>query len=142
MVVDAFSRKKRLKVIMTSEELVKEFEKMEIQVRITGKGSEGLFEIMLLLELIERIRVSQVKKMSEEIESLTGEKVKYEKDGRGIMRYAYLTWIPNVQEMKDELLHGGHNFRYSIHPGSIKMYHDLKEYYWWPNMKERRSRGG
>ncbi|KAI3814759.1 hypothetical protein L1987_14403 [Smallanthus sonchifolius] len=28
-----------------------------------------------------------------------------------------------------------HKSRYSIHPGSDKMYHDLKVLYWWPNMK-------
>ncbi|GJT54402.1 putative reverse transcriptase domain-containing protein [Tanacetum coccineum] len=26
-------------------------------------------------------------------------------------------------------------FEYSIHPGSDKMYQDLKKLYWWPNMK-------
>lgn len=25
--------------------------------------------------------------------------------------------------------------RYSIHPGSMKKYHDLKEFYWWNNIK-------
>ena len=28
-----------------------------------------------------------------------------------------------------------HNSKYSIHPGSNKMYHDIKRLYWWPNMK-------
>ncbi|KAD4585763.1 hypothetical protein E3N88_23364 [Mikania micrantha] len=28
-----------------------------------------------------------------------------------------------------------HKSRYSIHPGSDKMYHDLKTLYWWPHMK-------
>jgi len=28
-----------------------------------------------------------------------------------------------------------HKSRYSIHPGSDKMYQDLKILYWWPNMK-------
>ncbi|GJV07628.1 putative reverse transcriptase domain-containing protein [Tanacetum coccineum] len=27
------------------------------------------------------------------------------------------------------------NVRYSIHPGSDKMYQDMKQLYWWPNMK-------
>ncbi|KAL8098259.1 hypothetical protein AgCh_031136 [Apium graveolens] len=107
VVADALSRKERLKMIMTSEELVKEFEKMEIDE----------------------------KKMSEERGTLTGEEVRCEKDEKGIMRYASRIWIPNVQELKDELLHEGHSSRYSVHPGSTKMYRDLKEYYWWPNMK-------
>ncbi|GJW05311.1 putative reverse transcriptase domain-containing protein [Tanacetum coccineum] len=28
-----------------------------------------------------------------------------------------------------------HESKYSIHPGSDKMYQDLKKLYWWPNMK-------
>ncbi|GKA33684.1 putative reverse transcriptase domain-containing protein [Tanacetum coccineum] len=28
-----------------------------------------------------------------------------------------------------------HKSRYSIHPGSDKMYQDMKKLYWWPNMK-------
>nr|GEY79195.1 hypothetical protein [Tanacetum cinerariifolium] len=30
---------------------------------------------------------------------------------------------------------GEHKSKYSIHPGSNKMYQDLKKLYWWPNMK-------
>ncbi|GJS43030.1 putative reverse transcriptase domain-containing protein [Tanacetum coccineum] len=32
-------------------------------------------------------------------------------------------------------MHESHNSKYSIHPGSDKMYQDLKLLYWWPNMK-------
>ncbi|KAD4981942.1 hypothetical protein E3N88_18613 [Mikania micrantha] len=34
-------------------------------------------------------------------------------------------------ELKDD----AHKSKYSIHPGADKMYHDLKELYWWPGMK-------
>ncbi|GKD46249.1 putative reverse transcriptase domain-containing protein [Tanacetum coccineum] len=32
-------------------------------------------------------------------------------------------------------MHESHKSKYPIHPGSDKMYHDLKKLYWWPNMK-------
>ncbi|GJS47055.1 putative reverse transcriptase domain-containing protein [Tanacetum coccineum] len=32
-------------------------------------------------------------------------------------------------------MHESHKSKYSIRPGSDKMYHDLKKLYWWPNMK-------
>ncbi|GJT54560.1 putative reverse transcriptase domain-containing protein [Tanacetum coccineum] len=32
-------------------------------------------------------------------------------------------------------MHESHKSKYSIHPGSDKMYHDLEKLYWWPNMK-------
>ncbi|GJS70507.1 putative reverse transcriptase domain-containing protein [Tanacetum coccineum] len=32
-------------------------------------------------------------------------------------------------------MHDSYKSKYSIHPGSGKMYQDLKKLYWWPNMK-------
>nr|GEU81118.1 reverse transcriptase domain-containing protein [Tanacetum cinerariifolium] len=36
---------------------------------------------------------------------------------------------------RDMIIHESHKSKYSIHPGSDKMYQDLKKLYWWPNMK-------
>ena len=33
------------------------------------------------------------------------------------------------------ILNEAHNSRLSIHPGSTKMYNDLKQHYWWQGMK-------
>ncbi|GJV77292.1 putative reverse transcriptase domain-containing protein [Tanacetum coccineum] len=37
--------------------------------------------------------------------------------------------------LRELIMHGSHKSKYSIHPGSDKMYQDLKKLYWWPNMK-------
>jgi len=37
--------------------------------------------------------------------------------------------------LKDEVLRETHEFRFATHPGSTKMYRDLKEYYWLLNIK-------
>ena len=37
--------------------------------------------------------------------------------------------------LKDEVLNRAHESRIIVHPGNIKMYRNLKEYYWWPRMK-------
>nr|GEV53582.1 retrotransposon protein, putative, Ty3-gypsy subclass [Tanacetum cinerariifolium] len=36
---------------------------------------------------------------------------------------------------KNLVMHESHKSKYSIHPGSEKMYQNLKPLYWWPNMK-------
>ncbi|GKD77727.1 putative reverse transcriptase domain-containing protein, partial [Tanacetum coccineum] len=38
-------------------------------------------------------------------------------------------------ELRALIMHKSHKSKYSIHPLSDKMYHDLKKLYWWPNMK-------
>ncbi|GJY34725.1 reverse transcriptase domain-containing protein [Tanacetum coccineum] len=40
-----------------------------------------------------------------------------------------------VFALRDLIMHESHKSKYSIHPGSDKMYQDLKLLYWWPNMK-------
>ena len=44
--------------------------------------------------------------------------------------------MPNVEEMKKEIMHETHFAPYIMHPGSTKMYRDLKSHYWWPRMKK------
>jgi hypothetical protein len=39
-------------------------------------------------------------------------------------------------EAREILLDEAHNSAYSIHPGSTKMYLDLKTRYWWRGMKK------
>ncbi|GKC20560.1 putative reverse transcriptase domain-containing protein [Tanacetum coccineum] len=45
------------------------------------------------------------------------------------------SWIPCFGNLRALIMHESHKSKYSIHPGSDKMYQDLKKLYWWPNMK-------
>ncbi|GJW15881.1 putative reverse transcriptase domain-containing protein [Tanacetum coccineum] len=44
-------------------------------------------------------------------------------------------WLPRYGGLRDLVMHESHKSKYSIHPGSDKMYQDLKLLYWWPNIK-------
>ena len=43
--------------------------------------------------------------------------------------------VPSINKLKEELLKESHESTLSTHPGSTKMYRDLKTHYWWPGMK-------
>ncbi|GJY83353.1 putative reverse transcriptase domain-containing protein [Tanacetum coccineum] len=45
------------------------------------------------------------------------------------------SWLPLFGNLRDLIMHESHKSKYFIHPGSDKMYQDLKKLYWWPNMK-------
>ncbi|KAK2374394.1 hypothetical protein QL285_075360 [Trifolium repens] len=53
----------------------------------------------------------------------------------GAILYEGRLCVPQNDELKRLILEEAHKSGFSIHPGSTKMYHDLKENYWWPNMK-------
>ncbi|XP_070056295.1 uncharacterized protein [Nicotiana tomentosiformis] len=53
----------------------------------------------------------------------------------GTLRYQGRLCVPNVGGLRERIMTEAHASRYSVHPSSTKMYHDLKEIYWWNDMK-------
>ncbi|KAJ0581106.1 putative nucleotidyltransferase, Ribonuclease H [Helianthus annuus] len=53
----------------------------------------------------------------------------------GALYFKKRIWVPLYGGLREVILNEAHKSRYSIHPGSDKMYQDLKEYYWWPRLK-------
>nr|GEX67497.1 putative reverse transcriptase domain-containing protein [Tanacetum cinerariifolium] len=45
------------------------------------------------------------------------------------------SWLPFFGNLRDLIMHESHKSKYSIHPGSDKMYQNLKKLYRWPNIK-------
>ncbi|GKC76154.1 putative reverse transcriptase domain-containing protein [Tanacetum coccineum] len=45
------------------------------------------------------------------------------------------SWIPCFGDLRPLIMYESHKSKYLIHPGSDKMYQDLKKLYWWPNIK-------
>jgi hypothetical protein len=48
--------------------------------------------------------------------------------------------VPRREALKKKILDEAHTLRYSIHPGSTKMYHDLRQQFWWTRMKREAAR--
>ena len=57
-------------------------------------------------------------------------------DSEGILRLGTIPCVLDVDELRKEIMEEAHFSAYSIHPGSTKMYHDLKDTYWWNRMKK------
>ncbi|GKF59788.1 putative reverse transcriptase domain-containing protein, partial [Tanacetum coccineum] len=43
--------------------------------------------------------------------------------------------VPLVGSVRTMIMDEAHRSKYSVHPGADKMYHDLRDMYWWPRMK-------
>jgi hypothetical protein len=52
-----------------------------------------------------------------------------------VLRYQNRLCVPDVDDVRERIMAEAHSSKYSIHPGSTKMYHDLREVYWWSGMK-------
>ena len=43
--------------------------------------------------------------------------------------------VLDIDGLRELILEEAHSSKYSIHPGFTKIYHSLKEHFWWHGMK-------
>ncbi|GJY01756.1 putative reverse transcriptase domain-containing protein [Tanacetum coccineum] len=70
---------------------------------------------------------------SKDPEKLRTEKLEPRTDGTMCLNGR--SWLPCYGDLRTVIMYESHKSKYSIHPGSDKMYQDMKKLYWWPNMK-------
>ncbi|KAI3808116.1 hypothetical protein L1987_24059 [Smallanthus sonchifolius] len=88
--------------------------------------------------LPDKIRSAQLEALKEETLPLEGTRImgaQLEVKSNGIRYFVERIWVPVFGSLRELVMDEAHKSRYSIHPGSAKMYHDLKVLYWWPKMK-------
>ncbi|GJW12900.1 putative reverse transcriptase domain-containing protein [Tanacetum coccineum] len=68
-------------------------------------------------------------------EDLCGMIKKLEQRTDGTLCLNGRSWIPCRGNLRELIMNESHKSKYSVHPGSDKMYQDLKKLYWWSNMK-------
>ncbi|GJT98071.1 putative reverse transcriptase domain-containing protein [Tanacetum coccineum] len=83
----------------------------------------------------ERIKPLRVTALNIKAENLGGMDKAFEIRPDGTRCIKNQSWLPLFGNLRDLIMHESHKSKYSIHPGSDKMYQDLKKLYWWPNMK-------
>ncbi|GJV41860.1 reverse transcriptase domain-containing protein [Tanacetum coccineum] len=115
VVADALSRKKRIKPLRVRALILTVHPKLPSQ--ILEAQNEALKE--------ENVKNENLRGMDKSFE--------IRPDGTRCIKNR--SWLPLFGGLRDLIMHESHKSKYSIHPGSDKMYHDIKKLYWWPNMK-------
>jgi hypothetical protein len=59
----------------------------------------------------------------------------FTEDEQGTIWFKNRICVPEIEHLCQLILREAHDSAYSIHPGSTKMYQDLKEKYWWYGLK-------
>ncbi|GKE66521.1 putative reverse transcriptase domain-containing protein, partial [Tanacetum coccineum] len=111
---------------------------------LSQKGREKPLRVRALMMIVHNDLPKQIREAQRE--AMKRKNVKAENLGRliklifefhpdGTRCFGNRVWLPRFGGLRDLVMHELHKSKYSIHPGSDKMYQDLKLLYWWPNMK-------
>ena len=57
-------------------------------------------------------------------------------DDEGILWISGRLCVPDVDNLRKKILEEAHFIAYSAHLGATKMYHIIKDLYWWDGMKK------
>src|SRR5690242_19621610 len=137
VVADALSRKVSCHCLMvkTSENtLCQEMEKLNLGIIQQGTLNQLKLESIILQRIIDAQRDNLgMKHIREKIKA--GVAKCFKEDDQGVIWFKNRIVVPKNEELRQQILDEAHLSRYSIHPGSTKMYQDLKQHYWWTNMK-------
>jgi len=61
-------------------------------------------------------------------------------DDQGVLFFGKRIVVPKDLSLRHLILDEAHSSQFSIHPGSTKMYQDLKQKFWWTRMKQEIAR--
>ena len=53
----------------------------------------------------------------------------------GVLMMGQRVYVHDNGNVKQKILQEAHESKFMMHLGSTKMYQDLKQHFWWPNMK-------
>jgi hypothetical protein len=137
IVADALSRKSQVNMMVAHPmpyELAKEFDRLSLGFLNNMRG------VTVELEPTIEQEIKEAQKNDEKINEvrqliLEGRGKDFREDVEGVIWFKDHLCVPNVQSIRELILKEAHETAYSIHPGSEKMYQDLKKKFWWYGMK-------
>ncbi|VVA41320.1 PREDICTED: retrotransposon, partial [Prunus dulcis] len=141
VVADALSRKSSGSVACLRGRyvpLMVELRKHRVELDVDEQGAL-LATLQVRPVLVERIIAAQAEDplictLRAEVESGTRTDCSVRNDGA--LMVGNRLYVPHDEALKKEILEEAHSSAFAMHPGSTKMYHTLREHYWWPFMKK------
>ncbi|KAL0556992.1 hypothetical protein IC582_005510 [Cucumis melo] len=138
-VADALSRKVSHSAALITQQapLHRDLERAEIAVSV-GAVTMQLAQLTVQPTLRQRIIDAQSNDpylVEKRGLAEAGQAVEFSISSDGGLLFQRRLCVPSDSAVKTELLSEAHSSPFSMHPGSTKMYQDLKRVYWWRNMK-------
>jgi hypothetical protein len=136
VVADALSRKKYCNATFAKRirpELHKEFKYLNLTIvndTTVAMEVEPTLEADIRKGQLEDAKLKEIRQLIKDKKTSA-----FLEDSQGTLWLGKRICIPNLRHLKELILWEAHDSAYSIHPGSTKMYKDLKTRYWWYGMK-------
>jgi hypothetical protein len=139
VVADALSRKAQfscLSVEAFSETLCWEMRKLNLEIIPQGSLNHIAVDATLKDSIVMGQQHDEGVKIIKQMLAQGEEKYKcFRVDHKGILWFNECIVVPKDHQLCKQILDEAHLSKFSMHPGSTKMYQDLRQNFWWTRMK-------
>ena len=125
----------QLATFLTNEEnLMREFSRMRLEVVRAPETVQGRIST-LVMEPDLRARIVEAQRRDTLLEKIrsgarAGEQENFHEEADNALTYKGRLCVPNDEGLRNEIMREAHETPYTAHPGSTKMYQDLKRQFW------------
>nr|GFD22577.1 hypothetical protein [Tanacetum cinerariifolium] len=109
VVADALSRKSRM-IACFDFRILHDLERLDVELCVRDSGG---YWASMRIESNHMLQIKEGQKDDDE-----------------------LLCVPSDQALHKKVIMEAHSSPFTVHPGSTKMYKDLKQYFWWNGMKQ------
>jgi hypothetical protein len=137
VVADSLSRKSQVNMMAAHpmpHELAKEFDRLSLGFLNSTQGVTIELEPTLEQDIKDGWKndekINEIRQLT-----LDGKGKDFWEDVEGVVWFKDRVCVSDIKLIWELILKEAHETAYSIHPGSEKMYQDLKKRFWWYGMK-------
>ena len=141
MVADALSRKSTGSICHLKAAYLPrlmELRSLGVRLELTDNGALlATFHVRpILIDKIRELQTQDPTMIKLKWEAKSGQLKGFLVRADGTVMMGHRLCVPDVGELRKEIIEEAHSSVYAMHPGSTKMYHTLREHYWWRGMKK------
>ena len=124
-------------LITAQPRILEDFRRMDIDL-VPKRYSYMLSTLTIQPSIVDKIKDCQASdpallKIKDEV--IQGKRPEFNLTGDGTLRFGARLCVPNIEEIKKEILVEAHCTPYTVHPGATKMYKDVSNVFWWFGLK-------
>ena len=136
-VIDYHSEKANVVADALSRKSIQTLRALNAHLSLSDDGTV-VAELIARPSLLNQVLEAQKKdeKIAATINQIgNGKETEFTVNENGVLYYKDRVCVPDCNDLRKSILEEAHSGSFAIHPGSTKMYQDLKMSFWWSGMK-------
>nr|GFC42484.1 retrotransposable element Tf2 [Tanacetum cinerariifolium] len=137
VVADALSRKSVM-IACFNFRILHDLERLDVVLCVRDSGD---YWASMKIESNLMLQIKEAQKDDDELWAIVenvedGKHTEFSVDDDGVVWFEARLCVPSDQALREKVMTEAHSSPFTVHPGSTKMYRDLKQYFWWNGMKQ------